>query len=535
MIKKQKKLIIGLAVAFVVLLVLYFAVIRPLTAEVEDDSPVAELMDGEVMITTKTENFYIFEPIARSSIQSIEVENAYGGFKIYRDASDTFQLDGFMGIQFDEELFSSFVVTAGYPTAMMRVATDVTEEELAEFGLAEPQASWTLTTVTGEEYTILVGDMLLTEGGYYVKYEPRDTVYILSTALADTMLQPGYKLFKPILTAGMTSNDYYMVDEFAVWKNGDLFVNIGRVPDDQKEDPDAIVENYMTFPAPAAVEGSEKTRYDLNTDTYYTSVYNFISLAGDEVVAFRPTEEELAEFKLDDPKYIIRFVFEGYEFVVLASEQLPDGGYYAVSNLYGYEMVCHIPATTVDESTGQEMAGALSWLEFDKFSWIFPTPFFENITAVARMTLKGEGVDVDFTLTHGTDSDGNNTLEVYEANNDVTILNSDVGNFRQYYKTMLNITNQEYATLSDEDKAALTADEGNVVLTMTYEGVDGSVNEYKFYKYIEESTGKISGGKLFVTVNGIGEFYTTNDLVEKVMKDTPRVLRGLDIDSYGKN
>ena len=94
---------------------------------------------------------------------------------------------------------------------------------------------------------------------------------------------------------------------------------------------------------------------------------------------------------------------------------------------------------------------------------------------------------VQSTVKHGTNEEGNPTLEVTEHNSGTVIKNEDVTNFRQYYKTMLNLTNQEYATLSDEDRLALIADESKVVMKMTYEGVDGSFSEYKFYKYVEES------------------------------------------------
>ncbi len=526
MIKKQKITVIAMAAAFVVLVVLYLAVIRPLTAETEDDSPAVELLDGEVAISAKVTNFYIFEPISRSSIQSIEVTNEFGGYKIYRDASDTFQLDGYVGLQFDPELFSSLVVTTGSPTAMMRVATDLDEAGLAEYGLDNPQASWTITNTSGEEFTIEVGDNLITEGGYYVKYQPRNAVYILSTTLADTVLQPSYALLQPILTAGMSSNDYFMVDEFTIWKDGELFVNIGRVPDEEKSDPDTIVENYMTYPKPEGENTSAESRYELNDDLYYQVLYQFIALQGDSVVSFLPSDEELESYGLADPKYIIRYMFEDYEFIILVSEKQADGGYYAVSNVYGYALVCHV-----------EAGDKLSWLEKDKFSWIFPTPFFENITTIKRITITcpERDIDVDFQLTHGTPVDeGNPTLDVLEANSGTVIKNSEVSNFRQYYKTLLNITNQEYASLSDEDRLALIDDEDNVIMTMTYESTDGRFCEYKFYKYVEESTGKVSGGKIFVTVNGAGEFYTTNDLVNKVLNDVSRVLDGLDIDAYGR-
>ncbi len=171
--------------------------------------------------TAKTTNIYIFDPLERSEIQSIEVTNEFGGYKVYRDASDTFQLEGCPGLTFDPEIFSSLVVSSGTPTAMMRVATDLTDEQMAEYGLDDPQASWTVTSTLGEKFTMYVGDALVTEGGYYVKYADRDAAYIVSTTLAETILQPAKVLLKPLLTAGMSQNDYFFVDSFSVWHGED--------------------------------------------------------------------------------------------------------------------------------------------------------------------------------------------------------------------------------------------------------------------------------------------------------------------------
>ena len=165
-LQKQKKIIIAMAAAFVVLLIVYFAVIVPLTAVIEDDSPKVDIIDGEVLINNTLTNFYMFEPIPRKSMQSIEVENEFGGYKIYRDAADTFQLDGFLGLTFNPELFSSLVVTTGTPTVMQRIAQDLDEEGLAEYGFDSPQASWTVTDLNGNQVKVIVGDQLLTEGGY---------------------------------------------------------------------------------------------------------------------------------------------------------------------------------------------------------------------------------------------------------------------------------------------------------------------------------------------------------------------------------
>ncbi len=521
MIKKQKQLIIIFGVLFVVMLIAYFAVIRPLTAVEESGDVEVDLLPGEVRVTAKTSNIYIFDPLERSEIQSIEVTNEFGGYKVYRDASDTFQLDGCPGLSFDPEIFSSLVVSTGTPTAMMRVATDLTDAQLAEYGLDDPQASWTVTSTLGEKFTMYVGDQLVTEGGYYVKYADRDAAYIVSTTLADTILQPAKVLIQPLLTAGMSTNDYFYADNFSVWHGEDLFVHIQRVPDEEKKNPDAITEIKMTYPVPEG--GGNGVYYEANDNLYFQILYNFMALTGESVECFMPTDEELAQYGLAEPAYTIAYTFEDYQFFIFASEEQADGTFYATSNLFGYTIVCKV---------SNEMLG---WLSDDTFAWIFPTPFFVNIAQVSRITLKSDTVDADFRLTHNTDAEGNAVLDVKEEKSGVSIPNSDVKNFREYYKTMLNITNQEYALLSAEDRAALMSDDNRLILTMTYENIDGDEFEYKFYQYYASSTDKLSTGKIFVVVNGAGEFYTTNDLVEKVINDTSRVLDGLDVDAYGHN
>lgn len=522
-LKKQKTIIIVMAALFVLLVIAYFAVIRPLTAVNEDNTSKLELIDGEVKINDVLTNFYMYEPISRASIQSIEVENEHGGYKIYRDAADTFQLEGFLGLTFDQELFSSLVVTTGTPTVMERIAVDLDDEGLAEYGFDSPQASWTITDLFGNQRKVLIGDRLLTDGGYYLMLEGRNAVYIVGTTLENTVLQPAYSLLSPMLTAGMSSNTYFYVDSFTVWKGEDLFVNVERIPPEQMENPNALVDIRLTYPMSETGEF-----YEINDSLYFEVLYKFIAMQGETVVAFMPDEETLANFDLDEPAYTIRYTYvdpetsDSYDFIIFVSSQQADGTYYAISNLLGYSVICQVSNAN------------LGWLELDKFSWLFPTPFFVNIQEVSRLEVKADGIDVDFTLTHGMNGD-TPTLEVDEANSGVHISNSDVKNFREYYKTLLNITNQEYASLTAADRAALVSNDDNVIMTMTYENTSGDYFEYKFYKYIEESTGKVSGGKIFVTVNGIGEFYTTNDLVQKVINDTPRVLNGLDIDAYRPN
>ncbi len=520
MINKKKTLIIIFSALFVLLLIVYIAFVRPLLNVADEGTEKLELLPGEVEISSSIENFYVFAPVSRSSIQSIEVENEYGGYKIYRDSSDNFQIDGCIGISIDANVFSSLVVSTGTVTAMTRVAADLTDNELAQYGLDTPQASWTVTDTAGDKYTVYVGDILVTEGGYYIKYADRNAVYIVDTALAQTVLQPSSVLIEPLLTAGMSQSDYFLVDEFTIFHGDELFVHVTRVPEYQQANPNAAVEVDLIYPNR---ESDGKIEYyDINDTLYFEVLASLMSLECESVVEFLPDADTASSYGLAEPEYTVAYTFGGFDFCIFVSALQDDGYYYATSNLYDYATICRVSPDS------------LYWLTKDSFSWIFRSPFYENITTVSRITVVGNGVDVDFRLTHGTDSEGYATLDVREVNSGIEIPNSQVRNFREYYKTLLNIANKEYAAISEDDRAALTADDSMLIMTMTYENLDGKAVEYKFYKYYEASTGQLSSGKVFSVIDGIGEFYTSNDLVEKVLESSLRVIDGLDIDPYGK-
>ncbi len=513
-VKKKKILIFALSAAAVLLLLSYFLFIAPLLKDAEEGPVEIDLMEGETRISDKLANFYITPSVARSEIQEIKVTNADGSYRIFRNTSDTFQLDGAPGLTFDDMGFAGLIAN---PVAQSRVARDITEEELAQYGLDEPQASRTITTTDGRVITVYIGDALLTGGGYYASVEGRNAVYIISTSSAGYIIQPLTALLKPLLLSGMTQSDYYLVDNFMVYRGETPFVAVDRLSADDAQ----TIDLALLYPVPD--KGSRY--YDINIDTYLNSVYTLVELTGESAVALVKGSGTLMEYGLLNPAYRIHYTFGGYSFALYVSSQQKDGSFYAISNMTNYQLVCKISGDT------------LGWLTKNEFAWIQSSSFYEAIVDVSRITLVSEkrGIEADFVLEHSSNDEDDTVLNVTDKISGTYIPNSEVANFRQYYLTLLNITNSEYTTMSEEDREALLSDDSRLILTMTTKLVNGEVNEYKFYEHYESSTGHISGGKVLVVVNGIGEFYTSNDLVDKVINDIPRVLEGLDVDAYGHN
>ncbi len=513
MIKKQKLLIIVFAALFAVLLVLWFAVISPLLEEQQTESTPVDLVAGEAL--GPNNRILMFEHTPKDSIQSIEVFNEYGSYKFYRDSSDNFCLEGYPSLMYNQELFASLVVASGYTITMMKMTDNATEADLAEYGLDTPIARWVVTSTTGDVHTVYLGDNLITEGGYYAQYKGRDSIYVLSNTLESTILQPVEKLITPYLTAGvMSQNDYFYATNFTIWHNEELFLRIANVDESKMSDPNAIVETEMIFPK----------GYKPHDNNYFQMLYSMMSLQATETVKIGTTKEILDEYGLLHPAYSVYYTFKNMEFYFNFSEKQADNTYYVTSNLSNYQLIAKIPVSSV------------SWLDQSLFFWIAEYPFNVNITTVKSMDIKADGLDITFDLIHGKDANGNNTLEVdadvraakeTPAPSKVHLSTEEVYTYRQFYRTLLSINLQEEAPMTEEERAALMADEGKLILTFSYTTTDGETIEYKFYQY--------STRRALVTVNGYGEFYTQVDLVTKAANDAEKVLQVIDIDSYGKN
>ena len=99
--------------------------------------------------------------------------------------------------------------------------------------------------------------------------------------------------------------------------------------------------------------------------------------------------------------------------------------------------------------------------------------------------------------------------------------------FRQLYETLLVATIVDTYEMSEEEEAALLADESKVILTMTLKDTEGEVKELKFYR--------LTSRKAYLAVNGVGGFYVMTDRVEKIVSDTQKFFSNVPINAMSKN
>ncbi len=517
--KKNKALVAVLAILIVLVIAVFVIFLRPLITEDETPEEPAVTQEGETIGTLG--KYQIYKKVDRSEMQKILIHNSLGEYAFVRDKNGEFVIEGMMDLPYNEKLLSALVSVVGNPLALVKVDSDDSGYE--EYGIAGSDTYWELTTTGGDVYRMTVGHMTHTAGGYYVAYEGRKAVYVLggdiSTALGSeekgttidlTVLKPIEYYVTPVLIAGIDTNDFYTMDKFSVFKDGEPFISTKIIDKEDQVNPDAIVEYNLTYPA----------AYQTNDDVYIDILQKVAGLAGTEtVMANAVADEDFEKFGLNDPKYMISFIYKDIEYAIIASAPLEDGSYYATSSFN--------PTVIVKVS-----ADSLGFLEEELIYWISPNPFAYNITAVDKIAVSSEGTDLEFYLRHGTDSEGKATLVVDAINNltneNKTIADTDkVWDFRSSYRTMLYTQIEEDAPLTETQIDELIADESNKVLTFEYTLDSGTKRTLEFWQYSTRRT--------LLTINGEGQYYVYLDRANKLISDFNKVWNGEAVDSHAKD
>lgn len=496
MIRQQKILIITLAIIFVIMTVAYFAVVRPLTAPEETEKETLTPDEGEDV--TYGSHYLMFPQVERADMQSMEVHNEHGTYKFVRngDGESDFVIEGYENLAYDQELFSQLVVSSGY-TMVEKVTENPTEQELIDYGFKNTEGEvpyYILTTKSGDVHKVLIGKKLISGGGYYAMYEGRDTVYFLDVSLEETILKPIESLVTPLLTAGIETTDYYLIDDFTIKHYGEDFLVCRNLTTQELSEMEttALAAAVVTYPA------------DYDVSLFYDQTLQALCYCtGESVAALGIDEENLEKYGLTDAPYEISYEYGGYTYKLTASELSEDGYYYVATSLF--KIIVRVPAADFE------------FLTWDLINWIDTKVFSRNITFVKSIEVMGNDFSEVFNLYHFPTEDPNLAVVGDECGEI-----DDIANFREFYKTLLLISVEGDAP-TDEDIVS----EANHMATVKVSTNGGNVTEYSFYRY--------STRRALLTINGKGQFYVLVDTPEKIIGDAYKVTQGIPVDALDKN
>ncbi len=341
----------------------------------------------------------IFPHVSKEQIASIEVFNEHGGYRFYRDASGNMILAGTENTptSYSQELFASLCTSCGFTLTIQKL--DLTSEksnaprlpdgsiDYAAYGLedADDPAKYVLTTTDNRQYTVKVGDALLSGGGYYVQLEGRNAVYIVSSTIGETVLQPVEMMVTPAVVSPMDSTTYAMVQNFLLGKM-DMSTLLELDKEELDKDDvtiDPIVSfSYIDLPnrtntmqtTSSYISGEEldfmNGAYTLNTNNVTEVLSLFYNM---EYVACKKLNfdgDDLKEYGLDGEVFWISFAApvkgDGYiagyidNSILINPEKTENGTYYVASTLY--DMIVEID---------QHYLAFLEWEENDWYEQLF--------------------------------------------------------------------------------------------------------------------------------------------------------------------
>lgn len=498
MIKKQQKKIIIFAVTALALILVYFLVVTPIIkkATTPPEAEIPNLLEGEVLGSQN--RILLMEHVEKADIQEIEVHNNTGVYALYKDATDNFVVRDNEGAPINPYALSSLVVSTGYTLSMTRVAEDA--EDLSEYGLAESDnpAWYKLTKTDGIEHIVYVGDPIPTGAGYYCKYIDRNAVYILDSTIGTTVLADIRSLITPILSYPVSSTQYYTTKDFWIKRNGEMFVHIDYLTEEERAQFAAAENRVYIMKHPTSYEPSST-----NYDTILQTFAEFVGLRTLEIGNTKDImdAETLLKYGIDvnQPAYEVHYNFSGIDNFIFFSELNENGTYYAYSLLFN--LIAEVDAATV------------AFLNWDIIRFVDRPIFQRNINDIALIEIESPEVNETFTL----EGEGQEII-ITPMSTGVKFDADGVQNFRQFYKVMLSLQLEDYTENRSTD---------DLMATMRITTDAGVKVEYKFYPY--------STRRAYFTINGSGEFYLLRDMVEKMLSDCAKAVQLIPIDSDAKN
>ncbi|MBE6535067.1 MAG: hypothetical protein E7677_00385 [Ruminococcaceae bacterium] len=421
----------------------------------------------------------IFPHVEKENIFKIEVVNSHGSFTFKRvneetledDSKGSFIIEGSPFTSYDQDLFASLYVSAGYSLTSRKIDDPIKHPETGDFreyGLvpemrkkADPETGeyltnedgsfiyeeytpsyYVLTDTSGKRYKLIIGDKLVTGGGYYAQYvdvdangneTKRDAVYVLGTTIADTLLAPVEDLVTPEITYPMTANNYFDVENFILMSKNDKN-EYDTVAAFTYEDM-SMRENTIKSSEPYYfLSGYGLAGFKASADNIEVCLRGLYSPAYVEVTKLAPSMDDLAKYGIavsavDEngkttyemlPEHTVSFNFDIVDGngkkestinnIIYISALNEDGNRYVYSEIYktdenGTPMLDHKDGLVRSCNMIVEIEGhSLEFLNWDRYDWINANYVSLNIAFCDEIILDAPNYKAVFDLTNPKDT-----------------------------------------------------------------------------------------------------------------------------------
>lgn len=471
----------------------------------------------------------VFPKVESEAVKSIRVSNTHGSYTFERK-NNRMVIRGHEEVSYVADSYAYLASLCGSLVVMDNgrfPAKTVEKYGLAEYGLAQPQATFTVTTMAGKVYTVHVGDPIVSGSGYYVQLEGRETVYIVNAYYA-MLLEPIESFITPVLVYGATSNNYPEVRDFRIYDyaydaqgtpSASLVTALTYWPYEERENTEYQTQSYKM------VE-EDLLAYVPKSAAVTTTMEKLVSLENATVVKLGVSDKALAEYGLDKPTRLLSYEFttsDGSGPVYLKnrfwfSPITQRGTHYVFAEVeISKDGKTYLPFTALDYILEVGLS-SLPFMFWNKIDWVEEYYFHINIMLMEVMEIETpEGrIVFDFTV-------GANDVERITATMGGETRAIGVKPFKELYRHMLYGVLFDETGKSKEELVAIVANEENLQLsyrvkTKSTDKTTGIDNVYSFYHLGDSNS--------YLTINGGGEFYVLTNSVETTIDYAMRLWRG---------
>ena len=304
--------------------------VDPDTGEYSRYAAVEGLEGTESVGNVVTQRILIFPYVSESGTQAVQVCNENGGYTLYRDLSGTFRIKGAVeSTPINPNMQAALISAAGYTLAVDKVVDPIMDPSgtFSEYGLADSDTSWIITTTKGEVYKMVLGNYTPDNSKFYVQYvhctdvelnddgtvksmteTPRQAVYTLSATVqvptqttietvTKPYMEPVESMVTPRIVYPMTLTNYYDVKNYLIMKGDEAIIGVDYIDliyrsfSEQSSVPFVMVLDTLKGLTPSS-------------DKIMESLDGFYQTGFKACVKISPTDEDLVKYGIYiDPEH----------------------------------------------------------------------------------------------------------------------------------------------------------------------------------------------------------------------------------------
>ncbi len=432
-----------------------------------------------------------------SDISEITIENEHGTYKIQRvgEGDDIkWAIEGVSGLPISSESLGNVIENAATLTAQQTVVE--APEDISIYGLDAPSAKVTtvFTDSSGTTNTLILGNEVPDGINRYFMLEGDDTVYTARKSDMQYFLNDKYDLVNKVIYKAKTAadendtTDYTRINKMTISRK-DLDYDVVIEYDIRQEDDSIMTGNSTQY-----VMTSPAFR-DLNPETSSEITSGIFGFTATDLGILNPTEEDAVKCGLADPEAIVKTEINGGDTLnfYIGDVCYDDDG----SKLGRYVIADGINVIyVIDEAS-------LPWLTFEPIR-IVTTMFTGNyVFDLDSMNIKGENIDMNFTMTGSSDKD-------FEVKLNGNVVDKD--KFKSFYQFILRAPSDDFCFEETDAEPVLT-------LEINTKNGGGDVIEFI----------PLENRKSLVKLNGKAAYTCATAYVDRLIENIDLYLNGEDI------